>query len=538
MSNFEILQLSSLAKIFRDKIYGCTACDGEIARGQSFYYQIAYRGTPARYSFEIQSPIKEKISVSKIGYVPSNLPAYKDCENSDYLRTEPGIFPDVLFPTDNTIEVLEEYNGLWLSIEHMDEGGEFPITVVFLENEREIAKTELVLTVHNVCVPEQKLLVTQWFHTDCIADVHNVKVFSEEHWSLIEKYLKMASSHGINLILTPVLTPPLDTEVGGERTTVQLVEITKCENTYTFDFSRLERFIDICLKCNIRNFEINHLFTQWGAEHAPKVIANVNGNTEKIFGWETDATSSEYADFLNQLLPWVIEVFEKKGIERKSLYFHVSDEPNDKHLENYKKAYKILEDLIEGCNQIDALSHFEFYEQKIVKTPVVATTAIEPFLKAGVKDLWCYYCCVQSQLVANRFMAMPSYRNRIIGVQMYKCSVVGFLQWGYNFYNLQYSKGKINPYVVTDAGGSFPSGDAFSVYPYENDVIPSFRLKVFKNAIEDISLLTALEEKIGKKAVVKLIDDVAGMDVTFENYPRNEEFFKNLYKEIFAILRK
>ena len=119
---------------------------------------------------------------------------------------------------------------------------------------------------------------------------------------------------------------------------------------------------------------------------------------------------------------------------------------------------------------------------------------------------------------------------------MYKCSIVGFLQWGYNFYNLQFSKGKINPYEVTDAGGGFPSGDAFSVYPYENGATPSGRMKVFKNAIEDISLLKLLEQKIGKAEVDALIDRVAGMEITFKEYPKEENFFDRLICEIFKIL--
>ena len=81
----------------------------------------------------------------------------------------------------------------------------------------------------------------------------------------------------MNMILTPVLTPPLDTEVGGERTTVQLADIEKTDGGYVIDLSRLERFIDICLANGIKYFEINHFFTQWGAEHAPKIVATVDG---------------------------------------------------------------------------------------------------------------------------------------------------------------------------------------------------------------------------------------------------------------------
>ena len=43
----------------------------------------------------------------------------------------------------------------------------------------------------------------------------------------------MATDHGINMILIPVLTPPLDTAEGGERTTVQLVDITYENGKFT-----------------------------------------------------------------------------------------------------------------------------------------------------------------------------------------------------------------------------------------------------------------------------------------------------------------
>lgn len=540
MDKLEITQLSSLAKVFPGKIYGNTIQKAMIARGQAFSYQIALKGKGGEYSFKIDSKITKYIIVSRVLYVPLTLPMYDSCTDEDYLTKEKGVCPDPLFPlSENKVTVGEEYTTLWFSVAlpKETEAGTHKIAVTFYENDEEIGKSELELTVCNAILPKQELKFTQWFHTDCIADVHNAPVCSRKHWELIEKYIEVASSHGMNMVLVPVLTPPLDTEVGGERTTVQLVKIEKNGENYQFDFSKLERFIDICIKCSIKYFEINHMFTQWGAKNAPKVIATVDGEEKRIFGWETDATSSEYVNFLNQLIPEIINVFVKKGIERKRLYFHVSDEPNDSCIDEYEKAYRVLEGLIEGCEQVDALSHFDFYEKGIIKTPIVATDAIEPFLDAKVKDLWCYYCCAQHENVANRFMAMPSYRNRIIGVQMYKCSIVGFLHWGYNFYNLQFSKGKINPYEVTDAGGAFPSGDSFSVYPYENGAIPSLRMKVFKNALEDVQLLTLLEQKIGKAAVVELIDRVAGMEITFKNYPKTEEFFTRLYEEVFRILQ-
>ena len=538
MEKLSIKLLSSLTKVFKNKIYGDEIDRGEVARGQSFSFQLAFSGEKSEYSIKVESKLADYITIYNVGFVPMTRPSYEN-NDDDYLTKEVCDCPDPLLPfEENVVKVDEENSAIWFYVDVPSEidADDYEISVLICKENEAVEKKTFNLKVHDAVLPKQELKFTQWFHTDCIANYHSVSVYSEEHWALIEKYVSVARHHGMNMILVPVLTPPLDTEVGGERTTVQLAKINKQGDKYDFDMSRLERFIDICLKCGMQYFEISHLFTQWGAKNTPKVIATVDGVEEKIFGWDTIATCDEYVNFLNQFVPEIIKTFEKKEVAKNRLYFHVSDEPNDNCIVEYEQAYRVVENLIKGCEQMDAISHFDFYEKGIIKTPVVATNAIEPFLDAGVDPLWCYYCCAQHEKVANRFMAMPSYRNRIIGVQMYKYSIVGFLQWGYNFYNWQFSKCQIDPYKVTDAGGGFPSGDSFSVYPYKNSATPSFRMKVFKNAIEDISLLKLLEKKIGKQQVVELIERVAGMEITFKEYPREEKFFVELYKEIFKIL--
>ena len=80
-----------------------------------------------------------------------------------------------------------------------------------------------------------------------------------------------AVSYGVNMLLTPLFTPPLDTAVGGERTCVQLIDVILTEDgSYQFGFDRLEQWISLCDKCGVRYLEFSHLFTQWGAAHAPK----------------------------------------------------------------------------------------------------------------------------------------------------------------------------------------------------------------------------------------------------------------------------
>ncbi len=50
--------------------------------------------------------------------------------------------------------------------------------------------------------------------------------------------------------------------------------------------------------------------------------------------------------------------------------------------------------------------------------------------------------CTRQQICFQQIFSIPSQRNRVLGYQLYKYNVKGFLHWGYNFWNTQYSKKK------------------------------------------------------------------------------------------------
>lgn len=187
----------------------------------------------------------------------------------------------------------------------------------------------------------------------------------------------------------------------------------------------------------------------------------------------------------------------------------------------------MVADLLGDFPVLDALSHYDFYEQGLTKVPVPAIDRIEPFFEKRPSEMWTYYCCGQMNKVTNRFFSMPSSRNRIAGVQFYKYEIDGFLHWGYNFYNNQFSHGKINPFMVTDACMAFPSGDAYSVYPGEDGPLLSLRAEVFADGLRDMRALKFLESLTDRQTVLDLIGDV-----TLTEYPLDAEYLVNLRESV------
>lgn len=537
--NCELKLLSSQEKVFfKNPSDMLEHVRGSMLKNEIYSFQLAVfcRDADNQRVFckiKVESELQPYISIKQVGYVPVLVPSVRINDDDDYITKDPGLFPDPLHSVkDGETELAnEQTRTFWIAVEPGGEKtGTYPIVLQILDYENRIlAETCFTLEIIDAELPETEVRNTAWFHGDCLAALHNVEMQSEAYYEILEKYLAVYAKFGHNMILTPIFTPALDTAVGGERPTNQLVDIVWEHGRYSFDFTKLKRWIDLCHKYGIRFFEMAHLFTQWGAEHAPKIMAVVDGAYRKIFGWETDALSDEYRDFLGAFLPELVDFLKKEGI-MENCYFHVSDEPRPRHEQQYRAVKEMVLPYVPEEQWIDALSDYSFYEKGIVSRPIVSNNHIHTFLENEVPNLWTYYCVSQRKDVANRFIAMPSYRHRILGYQLYKYHIQGFLHWGFDFWFSQLSKKVLNPYIDTTSGGAFSSGDGFVVYPLDEDgeVVCSLRLYVLNESWQDLRALELLESLTDRETVTALLKDVEG----FDSYPRDSRYLINLREEI------
>lgn len=533
-----VKQISSLEKVRHDSDMNYNEIFYKnVLQGERVSWQIAIKSDEhVRAYVKVISPLSDYVKLFYVENAVMDAAAVRDeaFEDDGYITKEPGIMPDILKPINEAENIWMSYRSaasLWVEadIPKGIKAGEREITISFedVDSGEEIIRKTMTVNVSETEIMPQSLIYTRWFYADCIADFHGVEVYSERHWELIEGYIKAAADIGINMILVPIHTPPLDTAPGTFRTCVQLVKIEKCGDKYFFDFEKFKRFIDICKKCGIRYFEMAHMFSQWGAKSAPNIKVSENGKESYMFGEHTNADSEEYTDFLKQYISAISKELEKEGIIENT-YFHISDEPGSETMETYKRAAEIIIPLIGNAKTFDALTEYEFYEKGLVKCPVTCVNHLKTFLEHNVENQWTYYCNIPQSVYPNGFMAMPSGRVRIMGFLMYKYNIKGFLHWGFNFYNGMLSRYKLNPYTTTSANGRYPSGDAFVVYPSRNGAYKSIRGAVFYEGIEDMEICRTLEKYTGREAVIKMIDDEAGYDVTFEKYPVDNSFFENL----------
>ena len=528
-------------------------------------FQVAFKLSDeklTKQAFNIAVDSKADLSCYLVSYVPvlhTHIADYDDIP-------APGLYPDMLLPKVVDFEITEQgYNpikhtkeqakyedthlfatddswqSLWITFNEQKKSlnaGVYRVQLdlVDLKANDKLGSAEIEIEVINASLSKQKFIYTNWFYCDCLSQFYKEEMFSDRFFEIVENYLKVAAKNGMNMVLTPTFTPALDTPVGEERQTAQLVKITKTDSGYEFDFSLLKRFIDVCKKAGIEYFEHAHLFSQWGAKYCPKIMATVNGKEKQIFGWHVKADSKKYRKFLEAYLPAVCEFFDSQGL-RKKVLFHISDEPNNNNIEVYKKAVKTVGNLLDGYMCGDALSHYAFYERGIVKMPIVCTHALNDFV-GKCKNFWAYYTGGEiGGGLSNRLIVNNPENNRMMGIQMYYMGASGFLHWGYNCYFDRMSKGLFDP-KVTPGGYSMHPGTSYCVYPsYDGRAIQSPRQKVFGEGINDIKALKCYENLYGRSAAKSLIEKHFGV-VTAYTCPSNPEQLLSFRAELNNLIAK
>ena len=529
---------SSLEKIFFRPGLEIAEYDHATAlQGEVFSLQLAYK-VPFNLNKPEWSVISDIADCVEIRYTRSIIADYfgEVVDKDNVIDDTPGLYPDLLSTLESYRPAGNMWQTLWLTIRipHELAAGKYTLQLKLKhetpyrpERKLDVVSPEFTLEVLPVHLPEADLKVTNWFYCDCICHYYDVEPWSDRFFEIVKNYFINMRKHGQNMIYVPMFTPPLDTFIGHERMTIQSIGVEEdAEGKLHFDFTRLERYIRLALECGMEYLEFSHMFTQWGAKFTPKIMVKLaDGKLVRRFGWDVEAASEAYRNFLAALMPELGRLLQKNNW-LEIAYFHISDEPYESSLATYEFASKLFRANLPGARFIDALSRKEFFERGLVSIPVPSNNRLEEFRELDLPERWTYYCVSQWKDVPNMFVNMPSARNRILGLLLYVYNIEGFLHWGFNFYLSQYSLFPIDPYLDTTAGHGFPAGDAFKVYPGKDGVPEdSIRHEIFFEAVQDLAALQLWECSTNREEVLAFIaGECGGQLPTMFEYPRSSEW--------------
>ncbi len=108
---------------------------------------------------------------------------------------------------------------------------------------------------------------------------------------------------------------------------------------------------------------------------------------------------------------------------------------------------------------------------------------------------WLYQCMSPQGSGLNRFIRIPLLPTRLSHWLNYRYDTTGFLHWGLNYW-----AGAKTGDPWEDAGGSYPAGDMWIIWPGYQKVYPSIRLAAMRDGIRDYELLRMLEQESSAEA--------------------------------------
>jgi hypothetical protein len=394
-------------------------------------------------------------------------------------------------------------------------------TQCMFEDEELIKVFDFNILVKDVELPEPKnfrFYLDLWQHPSNIARKHEVHLWSDEHFRVLEGYVNSLADLGQKAITVMASEIPWSGQrcyrvknYPSDLFEYSMIRVERDGSGYHYDFSVVERYIDLCMKYGIdKEIEVFGLMNIWlDPEYGYTGIAEDYPDGIRIRYYDRNDGAFKYIRNGEEIKAYIkaLEKFfiEKDLIDRVRI---VADEPGD--IERYKRSLETIREVAPGFRFKSAINHSEFIEEfkNIISdfVPVLPgvcekwETLKELKSKVTGRILW-YVCCWPPY--PNTFISSPLVESRLIGILTAFMGLDGFLRWNYTVWP-EDPRNRISY--------RFPhwkAGDTNFVYPGKDGrPILTLRYKNLKRGIEDYELLMMFKEKYGEKTLESLWDKI------------------------------
>ena len=182
---------------------------------------------------------------------------------------------------------------------------------------------------------------------------------------------------------------------------------------------------------------------------------------------------------------------ERELLDMAVLYTH--DEPGERRdLAWRREQYEDPHEMDHGVAVMATVHPYEFAEGTIDVWVPVSNNFSPPMgrrMQARNDEVWWYVCCGPKWPFANYFIDYPSIDHRAFYWQTYALGIQGVLYWGAHYVHQDQNPWQNPLGLVGNA-----NGDGYLLYPHDGGYVPSLRLKILRDGVEDYDLLTLLEQ--------------------------------------------
>jgi len=277
------------------------------ARNSRISFQVAFHSNmkdQTQISCTVE-PGKINSLVRYVGLVP--FPHFNtdvSMDEIDGIGYLPGMLPDPLYPLTKVDATPYASRSFWvtLNVPANVDPGVHVCKVKLAWTEGKTAKQKELLVKVNVArlvlKPRHDFHVTHWYRGEATSIYYKTELYSERWWQLTRAQMKDLIDHGNDVAFIQNF---FEFRVVFKKPCQMLVINESSPGKYTFDWTNIKRFVDMCRELGYTKFEWAHLWLYWGVQDAMHIYTKQADGTYKML-WDEHlkATDPVYINFLKQ----------------------------------------------------------------------------------------------------------------------------------------------------------------------------------------------------------------------------------------------
>lgn len=424
-----------------------------------------------------------------------------------YMADDIGVERADILLADETVELQAgRAQMVWLEIPVPADTkpGEYSGTVRIYEHFMFGAETlakelHFTICVKDVLLPEKPTFYLDlWQHNSNIARKHEVPLWSDAHFAIIERYIATLGELGQRAVTVIASEIPwsgqnafLTVNYLSDLYEYSMVRVTRgADGTFSYDYSVMQRYIDLCAKYGIADeIEVFGLCNIWVSEEMGfGACSDYPDGIRVRYLDEADGcykfmdNKADICAYIRALHDYFVSTGQMGRVRV------VADEPAD--VVKHRERINLLKENGPQFQYKTAVNHIEFIEE--FKDDILDLAPVLPFAAKEIETLhaarkrnggrvtW-YVCC--NPKFPNTFLASPLCESRLIGLLTWYLQLDGFLRWNYTVWP-EHPRERISY-----RSGIWSAGDTNFVYPSRGgDVLLTLRYKILKRGIGDYEL--------------------------------------------------
>jgi hypothetical protein len=381
---------------------------------------------------------------------------------------------------------------IWISLRIPGEtqAGKYSGSITVHANGKRTLKISVEVSNRQLPPPsEWKYDLDLWQSPDPVAKVHNVKLWSEEHFNLMRPYFKMLADAGQKSITAIIIDQPWGSGHVYYKDPTLIKWTKRKDGSWSYDYTVFDRYVSFMMSCGI-NQRINcYSMVTWNLSFI--YYDETKGDTLSISG---KPGSREYNDFWEPMLRDFTKHLKIKGWFEKTAIAM-----DERDMESMKAVFELLKKIDPQWKTALAGNYHPEIAMDIYDYCIIIHAKFDPDIlksrKEQGKPSTYYTACGENR--PNGFTFSPPAENTWISWYAAAEGFTGYLRWAYN----NWTKATLQDTRYR----TWPGGDCYQIYPGPRT---SIRFEKLVEGVQDFEKIRILREQFKKEGDEKHLKEL------------------------------